>query len=83
MARTITVTLPDGYEDAQYLVAVHGENIQRLGRTDVEWSSTVLGVASTTQTAIEVEEIGCGPLAQIVTEAARLIHKRHTPRTTR
>lgn len=75
MPRTITVTLPAGYEDATHLIVVgtNGESQPWavVPKPPTQRSAHVLRVVE--DRTEEVEEIGVGPLGDILPAAARVI----------
>ena len=71
MARTVTVTLPDAYQDAEFLVVVAPGGNGTSRRADQDWASTVLRITATGTS--EVEEVGCGTMRGVLTDAGRVL----------
>ena len=65
MSNQVTVTLPDGYEDATHLVVV----APGTGKHDYEVYATVLGLP----TGTEVQEVGGGGAVEILAMAGRVV----------
>ncbi len=75
MARTITVTLPDGYENTSHIVLVSADETRIDGKV-VSYAVTVLDGEGQ-----EVEEVGCGPLGALLTDAGKIVRNGPTPVT--
>lgn len=73
--KQITVTVPDGYESTTHVVLVSQEEVA----AGTEFAVTVLKVdgPETATGRVDVtevvEEVGCGPLSQIMVDAARVV----------
>lgn len=85
MPRTITVTLPEGYEDATHLIVIGTDGTSQphaiVPKMPTQRAAYVLRVEGDTTVAVNDGdgEIGVGPLNRLVIDAAHLIRADFDP----